>query len=60
MEDKFRERPHRVLVRIGSGEHLQRQCFVRFDPAVNVARDGRLGSDPMPVVRTSAAAWRTK
>jgi hypothetical protein len=60
MEDKLRERPYRGLVRFGSGKHLQRQCFFRFDRAVNVARDGRLGPNPMPVVRTSAAAWRPR
>jgi hypothetical protein len=56
MGEKLRERPHQVLFRIGLRRHLQRQCFVRFEPAVNVVRDGRLGPNPMPVVRTSAAA----
>ena len=35
--------PHPVLVRVGSGDVYAGNIPIRFDPAVNVVRDGRLG-----------------
>jgi hypothetical protein len=35
--------PHPVLVRVGSGDVYNGSIPIRFDPAVNVVRDGRLG-----------------
>jgi hypothetical protein len=35
--------PHPVLVRLGSGDIYGGDIPIRFDPAVNVVRDGRLG-----------------
>jgi hypothetical protein len=35
--------PHPVLVRVGSGDIYGGDIPIRFDPAVNVVRDGRLG-----------------
>jgi hypothetical protein len=35
--------PHPVLVRMGSGDVYGGNIPIRFDPAVNVVRDGRLG-----------------
>jgi hypothetical protein len=53
MEDKLRERPNRVLVRIGSGDIYTAAYFVRFDDAVKVVREGRLGLNLMPMGRRS-------
>ena len=37
--------PHPVLVRVGSGDVYAGSIPIRFDPAVNVVRDGRLGDN---------------
>jgi len=40
--------PHPVLVRVGSGDVYAGSIPIRFDPTINVVRDGRLGSNLNP------------